>query len=189
MRLIPPRPDADISFATSTGHFICLPHSNQPSLDSILRSVLPFVRKSFLFQRHTTFSMKRTIRSQGQGCGSLIGRQIDCYSVLSLLGVGGMGEVYRALDTRLDRIVALKILPQTFACDKSRMRRFVRESKAASSFNHPNICTIYDIGESEGINCIVRSWGTRRRGRQHSLSPGPSIGGLIVRSACSPRDE
>jgi serine/threonine protein kinase/Tol biopolymer transport system component len=66
-----------------------------------------------------------------------------------------MGEVYRALDTRLDRIVALKILPHGFASDKSRMRRFVRESKAASAFNHPNICTIYDIGESEGINFIA----------------------------------
>ncbi len=76
-----------------------------------------------------------------------IGRQINQYKVLSLLGEGGMGGVYLARDTRLDRQVALKILPPGFVGEQARLGRFVREAKAASALNHPNIITIYEIGE------------------------------------------
>ncbi|HVN77684.1 MAG TPA: protein kinase, partial [Terriglobia bacterium] len=85
---------------------------------------------------------------------SLVGRQLGPYQILGLLGRGGMGEVYRARDTRLDRIGALKILPVDVASDPERLRRFVREAKAASALNHPNIATIYEIGESDGIHWI-----------------------------------
>ncbi len=87
--------------------------------------------------------------------GSLTGRRIGPYEVVRLLGRGGMGEVYKARDTRLDRIGALKILPIEVAADPDRLRRFIREAKAASALNHSNIATIYEIGESDGIQWIA----------------------------------
>src|SRR5206468_12754431 len=77
------------------------------------------------------------------------------YQICSQLGVGGMGEVYLAQDTRLDRKVALKILPAEVATDRSRMNRFVQEAKAASALNHPNIITIYEIDQTESVHFIA----------------------------------
>ena len=86
---------------------------------------------------------------------SALGRQIGPYRILSPLGAGGMGEVYLAEDTRLNRRVALKLLPSEFTHDPERIRRFEREARAASALNHPNIVTIYEIGESEGTYFIA----------------------------------
>lgn len=79
-----------------------------------------------------------------------VGRIIEHYKIVSLLGRGGMGEVYLAEDSRLERKVALKVLPAAFTQNRDRVRRFEREAKAASALNHPNILTIHEIGEVVG---------------------------------------
>ncbi|MCM3869604.1 MAG: protein kinase [Pyrinomonadaceae bacterium] len=83
-----------------------------------------------------------------------VGQSINHYKILGTLGVGGMSEVYLAQDTKLDRRVALKILPAEYAADKDRMRRFEQEAKSAAALNHPHIAHIYEIGEAEGKQFI-----------------------------------
>ena len=87
-----------------------------------------------------------------------LGARLGAYEVISLLGMGGMGEVYRACDVRLDRPVALKILRPEVIGDLERKQRFIHEAKAASALNHPNIVTIYDIGETDGTDFIVMEY-------------------------------
>ena len=84
-----------------------------------------------------------------------IGQTLSYYKVISAIGAGGMGEVYRAHDSRLDREVAIKVLPSEMSSDEDRLRRFEQEAKATSALNHPNILTVYDIGEHDGSPFIV----------------------------------
>src|SRR3984893_6793114 len=84
-----------------------------------------------------------------------IGDKLGHYEVISLLGKGGMGEVYRARDTTLKRDVALKVLPATFIRDPERLARFQREAEVLASLNHPNIAQIYGIAESDGVRALV----------------------------------
>src|SRR5262245_35966045 len=82
-------------------------------------------------------------------------KRLGPYEILSPLGAGGMGEVWRARDTRLDREVAIKVLSASFAQDADRLRRFKQEALSTSALNHPNILTVYDIGDHDGTPFIV----------------------------------
>jgi len=83
------------------------------------------------------------------------GTKLGPYEILAPLGAGGMGEVYKAKDTRLDRTVAIKVLPSHVASNPEVRQRFEREARAVSSLNHPHICTLYDIGSENGIDFMV----------------------------------
>src|ERR1019366_5410892 len=83
------------------------------------------------------------------------GERLGPYEIQTPLGAGGMGEVYRARDTRLDREVAIKVLPESFARDADRLRRFEQEARTVAALNHPNILGVYDIGQHQGSPYMV----------------------------------
>ena len=84
-----------------------------------------------------------------------VGSQLGPYKILAPLGAGGMGEVYRAEDSRLDREVAIKVLPEQFAQDPERLARFEREAKAVAALAHPNILVLHDFGTQQGVSFAV----------------------------------
>src|ERR1700722_9473593 len=83
------------------------------------------------------------------------GTKLGPYEILAPLGAGGMGEVYRARDTRLERDVAVKVLPSALSSDPNLRQRLEREAKAVSKLSHPHICTLYDIGHQDGVDFLV----------------------------------
>ena len=114
------------------------------------------------------------------------GTRFNHYQIHSPIGAGGMGKVYLAEDTRLDRQVALKVLPEEFAKDAERMRRFVQEAKSASALNHPNILTIHEIGESDGQHYIATEFiegETLRHHIQHSRMKLREVLDILVQVA------
>ena len=100
------------------------------------------------------------------------GSSLGPYEVVALIGQGGMGEVYQARDTKLDRDVALKVLPEAFTADPDRLARFEREAKVLASLNHPNIGTIYGLEEADGIRALVLE-----------LVEGPTLADRIAQGA------
>src|ERR1700694_297555 len=86
------------------------------------------------------------------------GTRLGPYEILSALGAGGMGEVYRARDTRLNRTVAIKILPEHLSTNSQSRERFEREAKAISSLSHPHICPLYDVGKQDGVDFLVMEY-------------------------------
>ncbi len=98
------------------------------------------------------------------------GARLGAYEVVALLGAGGMGEVYRARDTKLDRDVAIKVLPESFAADQKRVARFEREAKTLASLNHPNIGQIYGLEDADGVKALVLE-----------LAEGPTLADRIAR--------
>ncbi len=100
------------------------------------------------------------------------GTRLGQYEIVKPIGAGGMGEVYQARDTRLERTVALKLLPTLLTRDATAKARFIQEAKAASGLDHPNICTIYDIGEADD----ARSRRGRGTGRLRGRATFPTAG-------------
>jgi serine/threonine protein kinase len=85
----------------------------------------------------------------------LAGARLGPYEVLARLGAGGVGEVWRARESRLQRDVAIKVLPGALSSDAGRLKRFEKEARSASAFNHPNIVTIYDIGQADSVSYLL----------------------------------
>ena len=86
------------------------------------------------------------------------GTRLGSYEILSSLGAGGMGEVYKARDTRLERTVAIKVLPPALAADAQFRDRFQREARTISQLDHPNVCTLFDVGEDGGMSFLVMQY-------------------------------
>src|SRR3979490_2734076 len=86
------------------------------------------------------------------------GRRLGPYEIQTAIGAGGMGEVYRARDTRLDRVVAIKVLPAHLTANEALRQRLEREARAISKLSHPNICTLHDIGRQDGIDFLVMEY-------------------------------
>jgi serine/threonine protein kinase len=104
----------------------------------------------------------------------MIGKELGPYRVLDKLGEGGMGEVYRAQDTRLHREVAIKVLPPLMASDPDRIGRFEQEARATAALNHPNIVALYDIGNERGTAYVVSELLTGATLREPGSSPASS---------------
>ena len=121
-------------------------------VESLLASASP----AHSFSRETPGKCNRVARRRG--FPSLIGHQVGPYSIQKLLGFGGMGEVYLAQDVRLGRRVALKLLDRSLIGDSQLRTRFIREARMASALDHPNICTIHEIGEASGLLFIAMQY-------------------------------
>ena len=135
------------------------PPPHQPSPNPVRR--LPGVGAPILCESLPTYGQTGLYSAhskQVEPMPILPGRRLGPYEILSAIGAGGMGEVYKARDTRLDRIVAIKVLP-THLADRSELReRFEREARTIASLNHPHICTLYDIGQQDGIDFLVMEY-------------------------------
>jgi serine/threonine protein kinase len=128
--------------------------ASDPELAAEVESLIATYEQESHFIDSPAYEAAASLIVKAQG-GDLSGHSINHYQVLNLLGKGGMGEVYRACDTKLNREVAIKVLPASLANDGDRLRRFEQEARATSALNHPNILTIHDFGTYDGSPYII----------------------------------
>jgi len=126
--------------------FVASFREKDPSLAALLDTLL---------NEHQSLAQEQFLEKSPIEHASLVGRRLGPYQIEAQLGAGGMGEVYRAKDTRLERTVAIKFLPRQFSSDPSRQQRFEREAKAISALQHPNICTLFDVGQQDSLKFLV----------------------------------
>ena len=118
-----------------------------------------------------------------------VGTRLGSYEVLSLLGRGGMGEVYRARDTKLKREVAIKILPDVFSKDASRVARFAREAEVLASLNHPHIAAIYDFAHFGKTQCLILEYiEGETLAERIARGPIPFAEALVLAAGCVTKD-
>ena len=132
-------------------------HDNTVLRDEVL-SLLRAQSRAADFMERSAINVAAHVLAQDSNLtsiSSLVGQEIETYRIEKLLGAGGMGEVYLARDLKLDRMIALKVLPWHFVADAERLGRFQREARALSSLNHPNLVTIYEVGEASGLHFIA----------------------------------
>ena len=155
--------------------------AGDPELRSELESLL-----SARDDAGTFLSEEMRVEILELGAGPAVGDMLGPYRLLAEAGAGGMGRVYRALDTRLEREVAVKVLPPEWTHDESRVARFRREAIAASALNHPNILTVHDLGEAGGVSFIVSEWidGVTLRERL-SRGPLPAVETVDIARQCA----
>lgn len=157
--------------------------SGDEGLRREVESLLGYEKQAENFIESPALEVAAKRMAEQRGPAVAAGQTIDHYKVTSPLAAGGMGEVYRAFDTRLGREVAIKLLPAAFSTDKDRLRRFEQEARAAGMLNHPNVLTIYDIGttssENGGAPYIVSELLTGETLRER-LGGAPLPLGLVV---------
>jgi len=127
---------------------------NDPNLRAEIESLLVCAQQaSTCLDKPAIHFVAESLASEGAGV--LVGKMLGRYQLLSLVGRGGMGDVYCAVDTHLNRLVAVKILPAYFAEDPARLPRFTEEARVIAALNHPRICVLHDVGHDDGMHYLV----------------------------------
>src|SRR5215813_1159409 len=157
--------------ASERAAFLERPCANDRELHREVESLIVAHEKSEDFIVAPALEVAAKVMANQQS--AVPGQTINHYKLTSLLGMGGMGDVYCAVDTRLGREVAIKLLPTAFSTDQDRMRRFEQEARAVGMLNHPNVLTIYDVGAHNGTPYIVSELLTGKTLRERLREPVP----------------